>query len=503
MKKESRNGRITKKEGDDLSSHLMNELLDFVSDARYDVIPDRVKQQSKLAILDTVGVALAGWHESSVSLLREIYETRETNKENASLWGNEHKIPLEYAALINGTATHALDFDDVTPSILAHPSAPIVSSILPLSEYLGKSGKELITAYAVGTEIMIRVGQVMGFRHYDIGWHATSTLGTIGATAACGYLLGINREKLANAIAISASMAGGLQKNFGTMTKPLHVGLTAQHAIQSVLIGSKGFTANQEIFDLRGFFNAFGCMNDEEYYVEKAKKVQFGKPFDYQINGLSVKKFPCCYATHRLIQGAIELKEEFNVKINQIENIKISVPPGGLIPLIHKRPTTALQGKFSAEYTCLAALMDGTVDLMTFTDEKVKRQGIQERLPIVHTEEMEGTTTEGQQIDEIPVKIVIEIRGGEQFTKSIHHAPGSEDRPLSYNEYLLKWLNCLNYYCTSNDRQFDEEERDQAVQLFKQITVIEEFNEMGDWVSNINNFCNLTNPQNRHNHLNI
>ncbi|WP_249870771.1 MmgE/PrpD family protein [Oceanobacillus saliphilus] len=466
-----------------VSPNLMDKMVDFINSTEYDNLPPELQKISKFAIIDTFSVALAGWNESSIKILRDTYSSRQSDHLTASLWGESKKFSIEYAALINGTATHVLDYDDVTPSVLAHSSAPIVSAIIPVSEYLGKSGKELITAYVIGTEVMIRVGQVMGFEHYDLGWHATSTLGTIGAAAACGYLFQLDEEKLSNAISIAASMAGGLQKNFGTMTKPLHVGLAAQNAIHATLLADKGYVGNRNVFEERGFFNAFGGEKSWGHFKEKINRMEFGKPYDYLANGLSIKKYPCCYLTHRFIYGVENLRQEFNLTLDDVSEIDVKVPKGGLLPLIYNRPQTGLQGKFSAEYTCLAALEDGKITLQSFTDRQVSREEIQQKLPIVKVSEVGGTPKEGNELDEIPVVVTIKTNNGNEYEKSIKHAPGSKELPMSDEERKFKWMDCFTYYFQEDS--VNQELEKEIIHHFEYAGNLEEMDRIEDWLSGI------------------
>ncbi|NME07552.1 MmgE/PrpD family protein [Psychrobacillus sp. BL-248-WT-3] len=466
-----------------MGESFLEKMTDYITSITFDDLSPELCKVSKFAIIDTMAVALGGWKEPSIEILKKVYQKRPSNNVMASLWGDSEQIPLEYAALINGTATHALDFDDVTPTVLAHPSAPITASILTLGEYLGKSAKEILVAYVIGTEIMISIGKVMGFQHYNLGWHSTSTLGTIGATAACSYLMGFDKEKVSNAIAISASMSGGLQKNFGTMTKPLHVGLSAQHAIQTVLLANEGFTGNKEIFGERGFFHAYSGSVSFEQIAINIKEINFGREHDYMVNGLSVKKFPCCYLTHRFIDGLLKISTENNLSLNDVKSIKVSVPPNGLTALIYQKPTTGLQGKFSAEYTCLAAVEDGTIQLNSFTDQMVQRVKIQNMFDIVLVKEYEGSITNSTEIEDLPVFVSVETNGGQLIEKKVLHAPGSKNRPLSLEEYRAKWSDCLRYV-TGNS----EVEQKRIDTLFEQGVKMENLEYVSEWIENIKEF---------------
>ena len=468
-----------------MANGFMKRIVDYIESTTYENINKTMIETSKFAIIDTMSVALAGWKEPGIQILKKVYVNKSSGDAMASLWGESQEVPLEYAALINGTATHALDFDDVTPTILAHPSAPIVTAILTMGEYLGKSTKDIIAAYVIGTEVLIKVGKVMGYKHYDLGWHATSTLGTVGASAACGFLMGLNKEALANAIAISASMAGGLQKNFGTMTKPLHVGKAAQHGIQSVLLAKEGFTGNKEIFEERGFYQAYTGNESLVTLSGNMKDTVFGDSHDYEVNGLSVKKYPCCYFTHRFISGILEIRKENNLCLDDVEEIAVSVPPNGLSALIHHEPKTGLQGKFSAEYTCLAAMEDGEIQLKSFTDAMVQREKIQELFSIVKLNEYEGEIIDSHEIEELPVYVTVKTKENIVVEKEILHAPGSKGKPMNLEEYKEKWTDCLNFAC---DNEVDRELKYKIDTLFQQGVDMEKSDSIKDWIINITDF---------------
>ena len=208
------------------------------------------------AILDTLAVTAAGRAEPAVVSLEAslpVYAIESLA---------QHKIWREDdAALLLGTASHALDYDDVSMVTVCHPSAPVLSSICAAICFgdasLNPSGRELIAALCVGTEVLIRIGQAMGFRHYELGFHTTATLGNIGATAALARLKGLSLEQTGHALSIAASMSGGLRNNFGTMVKPLHVGLAAANGVRAVQLALAGVTGAADIFEASGFLYAF------------------------------------------------------------------------------------------------------------------------------------------------------------------------------------------------------------------------------------------------------
>jgi 2-methylcitrate dehydratase PrpD len=471
-----------------INRDFMGRLVAFITETDYHQLPQEMVEIAKRAIIDTIGVSLAGWKEDAVEIAKKVYGLEDTGDGHiSSLWGEPMKLECEKAAIINGTASHVLDYDDASVGVVIHPSAPILAAIAPLAEKLGSSGKEVITAYAIGTEVMIRIGQVMGIRHYSMGWHATDTLGTIGASAACSYLLHLNEEQCSHAIAISASMAGGLQKNFGSMTKSLHVGLSASNGIQSAVLAEHGFTGNRNIFGERGFFEAFSGGDDVKQIENAMNTIKFGKPYD-MLTGLSVKKFPCCFATHRFIQGALDLKEEHGFCLDDIQEIVLKAQPRSLLPLVHSHPINGLQGKFSAEYTVLAAIADGHVRLSSFEDKEVRRINIQRLIPDVIVLEMKESEEDKQLNRRLPVTIKIKTINGQTYEKTVLHAPGSIENPLSEKEHREKWIGCLSHYVQSPIVHISIQQM--ANDLYNKGLKIEEYNCFGDWLNEINNELN-------------
>lgn len=465
------------------NNDLITKLVTFITETKYSQLPVEVVEISKRAILDTLAVALAGWSESAVAIAKKVYAPENGEQGSQStLWGDSTRVGCSHAAIINGTAAHVLDYDDASVGVVIHPSAPILSAIIPLAEKLHSTGKDVITAYAIGTEVMTRVGQVMGINHYRLGWHATDTLGTIGAAAACASMQRLDTEKCRHAIAIAASMAGGLQKNFGSMTKSFHVGLSASHGVQSVELASHGFTGNGDVFGSRGFFTAFSGGQPEEELQQAMNAIKFAEPYD-MLTGISVKKFPCCFATHRFIQGAIDLREAHQLSLDSIEEIVLHAQSKSLLPLIHSSPQTGLQAKFSAEYTVLSALHDGYVRLSSFTDQQVQRAIIQQLLPAVKVLPLQESEEDRRLNRRLPVEIEIRTKDQQIFKKTVAHAPGSKENPLTEKEHREKWNSCLEQYAPL---PLNNEEKEEVFNvLYDQGNRIEQYLRFGDWIKEL------------------
>src|SRR5436309_1748530 len=207
-------------------------IADFVAAARP---PDEARCAAARAVLDTIGVMLAGALEPCARAVQQVLAL-EVSSGTCTVVGTAQRAAATGAALANGTAAHAHDFDDMCFVSLAHPSAPRVAAGLAAAELAGASGRAMLDAYVVGFELEARFGRAMNPRHYQRGWHCTSTLGTMGAAAASSRLLGLTPDLTAHALAIAASEASGLKENFGTMVKPLHSALAARNGVLAALL---------------------------------------------------------------------------------------------------------------------------------------------------------------------------------------------------------------------------------------------------------------------------
>ena len=223
----------------------------------YDTLPAAAVQAAKVGILDFVGVTLAGCREDTTRIPAGVL-MRGASGGSSLVFGDSARVNALDAALVNGIASHALDFDDCNNTIGGHPSAPILPALIALADETGASGRDLIAAYVAGFETECKLGLGVHLYHYTHGWHPTATLGVFGAAAACAKLMKLPEDGIATALAIAASLASGIKANFGTMVKPLHVGHCSRNGLFAALLARDGFTANQGAFEHKqGFFNVF------------------------------------------------------------------------------------------------------------------------------------------------------------------------------------------------------------------------------------------------------
>ncbi len=333
----------------------------------YDDLPADVAKVANQCILDWFGCATAGATEPLAEILREEFSFRQGE---CSVIGSELTVDARTAALLNGASGHALDFDDTGSSAGCHSTAPVIPAALAVAEETGASGKELITAFVVGVEVLARINFMMGRDHYGIGWHTTATYGTFGATAAVAHLLKLTDDEYAVAMGLAASHASGVKANFGTMTKPYHAGFAAEKGINCARLAARGFTANPDaVTGNQGFIRA--ASNGEE-----RSEVLQSVADDWLILGTLFKYHAACHLTHAAIESVLSLKT--NLDATDLSSLTITVHPALLDVCGIPEPKTGLEGKFSLRGTAALALTGiDTSDPRTFVDEVINRDDVQ------------------------------------------------------------------------------------------------------------------------------
>ncbi len=332
---------------------------------RYDTLPAEAVHWAKVAIIDTFACALAGANEDATRIAEKVAATY-GGAGPALLWGTNRRLSALDAAIVNGVAGHALDYDDVNNTIGGHPSVPILPAIIGLGEMLGASGKDILLAYITGFETQARIGSAVNVYHYRKGWHPTATLGVFGAAAASARLLNLDVPKTATALAIAASLSSGIKANFGTMTKPLHAGHCSRNGLYAALMAKDGFTASHDALEhAQGFFELFNGAGN--YHVEKIV-ANWANPLDVLSPGIGLKQYPCCASTHSAIDATLVLRERHNLTPARVAKIETVTHAPALAHTNRPDPKTALDAKFSVQYCVARALMHGAVTFDHFAD---------------------------------------------------------------------------------------------------------------------------------------
>jgi 2-methylcitrate dehydratase PrpD len=405
---------------------------DFVSDA---APPPAARARAAIAVLDTVGVALAGASEPATLIVRQLVTA--DNGGACTVFGTAARAGMSGAALANGTAAHALDYDDMCFVSLAHPSAPLVPAVLATAESERLSGRAVLDAYVVGFEIEARLGRLMNPRHYQRGWHCTSTLGTIGAAAAVSRLLGLDATAAGHALAIAASEASGLKENFGTMVKPLHAGLAARNGVLAALLARGGMTASELAIDgPQGFLRAM----DSEAAALGGAIEDLGTRWEMLETGVTVKLYPSCAGTHPSLDAILDLRGREGFGADDVERIDVDVD--SIVPtiLIYERPASGLEGKFSLPFCAAAAVVYGRVGIDTFESGILTDPAVTSLMPRIAMRVDPSLDGTGPPLTH--ARVHVRLRDGRVLTQDANGARGYPAQPASDEELDAKFMAC-------------------------------------------------------------
>ena len=408
----------------------------FASEALDQPFPELARQRAVDAITDCIGCMAAGRAEPLADkLLRALPNGRLAAPGTASMAFTDRAALPSEAAMFNGAVAHALDFDDSSHPAYAHPSAVLVPTLLAASRLQDFSGADAIAAYIVGLEMFGKLARGLNNRHYENGWHTTSTLGTIAATAAAATLLRLPRPQILNALNLSTTFAGGLRVHFGTMTKPLHAGMAARNGIVAAQLAREDFSCSPEaLHHPYGFAQVFNW-GEANFDLEAMGRpgVDLELMTDY---GVSLKAFPSCGATHPGIEAATRLHGWLDGRA--VRSVRIGVPELSFRPLIYHSPKTALQGKFSLEFCVAAGLLDGRVRIDTFTEARVNAPEIVELIARTRMEVDDRVRDDA----EWATAVRVETAGGEVREELVPLAIGKVGRWFSEDQLRDKFLDC-------------------------------------------------------------
>ena len=419
---------------------MTREIADWLANLRLDDIPALAVERGTASILDMLGVTLPGLGEPPARIAARLAAS-DGAAPVASQVGTRLRTSMEWATFVNGIAAHALDYDDVSYAVIGHPSVVVLPAVLAVAEATGASGASVLTAYVGGVEVMARLARALGEQHYLAGWHMTATAGCFASAAAAAKLLGLDGSGIQTALGIAASSAAGLQLNFGTMTKPFHAGHAGRCGVNAARLAGAGFTANPDVFNgARGFLAAYGADP-----ARAEADLALGAPFELEAPGLGIKRYPCCYGTHRALDGILSLVEQHGLSGSDVAHAEVSAPPGELQPLIHPRPCSGLEGKFSMQYALAAAVLDGAVGLSSFEDAMVARPEIQALLPRIDVRPFAPGSPEaagGMAGGDGEVRVVVQTQEGRRLQERVRYARGAPENPVSTAEVITKFRDC-------------------------------------------------------------
>lgn len=407
---------------------------EFVVGTQFESIPGPVVRAARDAILDGVGVALAGSREPAGRIAADLAREEDAREESA-VFGHGFRTSSLMAAFANGVAVHALDYDS-SFAIMGQPMAGLTPALFALAEPRRATGRQLLEAYIVGYEVTGKVARSMPRVAGEGEWHATGTLGTLGCVAAASRLLGLEVGQACMALGIATSMAGGVTSNFGTMSKPLHAGLAARNGVLAARLAQRGFSGNARTLESGGgFLAAFapGVSHDLRPLEE------LGESWELD-GGVRVKSYPCGGLTHSAVDAVLALRAEHDFTADQIERIDVHVTSYTANRIVYLIPQTGLQGKFSMPYILARTVLDGELTPETFSDEAIKEPtplALAERVHMQADPALEHSASGGR-----PARVRINLTDGRTLAHQVDYPKGNPQAPLTDQELRAKFSTC-------------------------------------------------------------
>jgi 2-methylcitrate dehydratase PrpD len=407
---------------------LGKTLAEYVQGITLDEVPQRDVDVAKLAILDQIGVALAGVGEDPGVKVQAMVDRCTANE--ATVLGTPRKTTTWLAALVNGTLGHTLDFDDC--SSFGHPSVVLVPAMLASGETQERSGRELLEAYIAGYEIGEALSRIVPRRPDQFhGLHSTAMFGSLTSATVSGRLLRLNASQQRHAWGIAASQAGGITGNFGTHTKPLHGGIASQAGVMAAELAADGYESNPDALDAPlGYIYSVVAAGRMEG-VDSAKATAELDRW-HIANTWRLKKYPCGYIAQGAIDAALKFRTESGLKLEDITSVEIRVPH--LQPYFRVRPQGEFSGKFGYEYPVASAILDGEVVKKTFSDTAFKRPELQRHLAKFKTLEDPASKDKG-----VLGVLVIQAKG-KTIEQPIDIPLGDAKRPVRPSQVVDKYV---------------------------------------------------------------
>ncbi len=379
------------------------QLAQRISSANYAAMPSSAQQASKHALLDFIGVTIAGMDEPLAQILRAD-AAEQGGHEQATVFATNERVATQQAALINGAAGHAHDYDDVQLAMSGHPTVPVAPVVFALAEQHNLSGTQLIAAFSAGVDAECIISRYAGASHYQQGWHATGTLGCFGAAAAASSILGLDDIQTATALGIAGTQAAGLKSQFGTMCKPFHAGHAAATGLQAANLAGRGFSSRTNILETeQGFLDTQSSSSDTAKFAAAMQQPAYAQDICFKYHA-------ACYMTHSAIEATRELCAQNAFDPNKIKHVEVAVDKGHLRVCNIAEPASGLEAKFSLRFTVAMALSGvDTSSIDIFTDELTQDPqliGFRDRVSVVtHTSPDPATlvtviTDDGQQIQQ-------------------------------------------------------------------------------------------------------
>ena len=433
------------------------EIARFVVETDVEELPEAIVHEGKRCLINYLAVALYASRDASLDILLDVFR-EEGGANNASVIGAGHSTSMQNAALANGYLAHLEDYDDTHFPTIIHPSAPTFPAALAVAEHGGASGRGVLAASALGMEITCRIGMALHPAHYDEGWHITGTCGVFGAAAAAGRLLGMDAGRMAHALGVAGAQAAGVRVVFGSMTKPMHPGRSAQSGVLAALLASRGFTSSTEMLEgRRGFAEVYSAASDLSRATEG-----LGERWELFQNGL--KPYACGVVNHPLIDAMARFRDEHGVTAGMVSEVRAKVHPLVLELVDRPHPQSGLEGKFSYQHSMAVGLVDGAAFPEQYTDQRVADPvivGLRDRIAAaVDPAQEEGSA-----------EVTIALTDGREITESVEHATGTPENPIADAQLNAKFRSLAG-------RALPEEQAERALALLWRLDELDDVREI-------------------------
>jgi 2-methylcitrate dehydratase PrpD len=424
-------------------------VVDFIMRARREDAPPEAIALAKRCVVDGLGVMLAGSTTPASRIQRDVVRSGGGAGEATSIGAEPLRTTAASAALLNGLSGHALDFDDTQLSttadrifgLLTHPTIPPLAAALAVGERERASGAQVLEAFLTGFEVECKIAEAIHPHHYKKGFHSSGTVGTFGAMAAAAKLLGLDADATAHALAIAASTASGIRVNFGTMTKPLHVGRAAQNGVVAAELAARGFTGGAEALDGPwGFFQVFSFGDG----FDPARIVGvLGNPYTIVSPGVSIKPYPCGVLGHPSMDAMRTLVTTHDVQPEQIRAIRLRAGSNILNPLRYKVAASELEAKFSPPFMLSAIAIRRKAGIHEFTDEFVRSAPVQAMMAKVET--ILDPEIEARGFEKIRSTVEVDLVDGRRLVQPADERyRGGPDHPFTRADLHEKFTDCAS-----------------------------------------------------------
>lgn len=402
--------------------------------------PEAGRARARDAFQDIVACIVGGSVEPPTRAVIEV--AKGSGQGRALGLGSNLRLPAAWAALVGATAAHALDFDDNFGPAATHATAVLAPALFALAEEANLGGHEVIDSYIVGLELHARIGGLANPSHYETGWHATSTIGAIGSAGACAHLLGLKADQILAAMSIASSTAGGSKIQFGSMMKPIHAGLAAKHAVLAARLAEAGIRANPEPLSGRlGFMDLYRGRRASVAWALEG----LGTRLAIETDGVLLKRYPCCGAAHRTLDGLLELKMRHAFAPEDVSRIEVFIPQFAKQNLRFDDPVDENEARFSLPYCAARVLQKGNLSLADMTSIRVRDPELRRLTSriVIHT--TDGSVSEELGGDASPALSRVELTNGRIYEIGIRFPKGSIHAPLTDEDKRLKFQDCCRW----------------------------------------------------------